>query len=385
MDTALEQAKKDIKRLIKTYLKLSSKFEMDTTLSNPYHHLVDFTNARFETIDSCRLLLKSERVSDVLALNRSLLEHYLLFILFCRGRNTFHLVEKKNSDMRDKMSRFFGKKLLSSEPYPYRPNYMALIVGGPELGHDATKEEISWFYYSVHKMFNPEVARLDGYDYFGRNSRNANLRKIYNQLKKHQKSLYQTYLSYDSLLYGLQINDIIDKSVQLRIQAHYTFLGKFLHPTTNPSRVLREMHNNYSNKTVVGSEEPYRRSSVLLSYIYLIKLTAGFLQELTEALDNIKAEYWPKGSSSNVKKLLKELDDRYSYFWFIFNGPSDYDKYMYCQTMMSDDELEKIGKDYRMVEPSIVTFEKDIYKRFSDSLPHRNSGRVGKYISPIYY
>lgn len=56
-----------------------------------YGDMLEFVNFRMETADSCLLLIQNSKVSDSLGLSRSLLEHYLLLMLMCRGRKFFQL------------------------------------------------------------------------------------------------------------------------------------------------------------------------------------------------------------------------------------------------------------------------------------------------------
>ncbi|WP_435601421.1 hypothetical protein [Streptomyces sp. C10-9-1] len=56
-----------------------------------YDEMLEFVNFRAETADSCLTLIENRKIADSLGLSRSLLEHYLLFVLMCRGRKYFQL------------------------------------------------------------------------------------------------------------------------------------------------------------------------------------------------------------------------------------------------------------------------------------------------------
>ena len=73
-----------------------------------YGDMIDFVNFRVETAQSCLDLIQQRRVADVLCLCRVLLEHYLLFMLMCRGRRFFRLLPLEslsNDDFAERLRR----------------------------------------------------------------------------------------------------------------------------------------------------------------------------------------------------------------------------------------------------------------------------------------
>ncbi|MFD8611971.1 hypothetical protein [Streptomyces sp. NPDC059631] len=58
--------------------------------------MIDFANFRMETADSCLKLIEAGHIGDALGLCRSLLEHYLLFMLICRGDKYFKIWDLSN-------------------------------------------------------------------------------------------------------------------------------------------------------------------------------------------------------------------------------------------------------------------------------------------------
>lgn len=384
MNDAIKQAAKDITTILETYTNWWRKFEHGEVSYSLYHDLTEFVNERMETIDACRILLENERVADTLGLNRALLENYLLYILMCRGEKYFRIRTLKRSEKLDKILEDERKKigtgsLVAVEVHPTLKRHILYIFEGLKSSTD--NSFIPYHFFSI-KEFDPESMRLDDDNYFTYYDAGDTVRARDLQHKKEQNFMYRHYMSYDGLLNCLRINEITDEAAIHRIQAHYTYLGRFLHPTHEAFRSLRERSNYHSERTIVGTEYPYERSAVLMAYAYTIHNAIGYLDELANVLDNAPAENFKSSGSEDVHKVIDEMRERYSYFWYIFNEPPDHAKFNYVIHHLSDAEFEAIGKDYRRVDPSIVTFNKHIYGSFQDAMGGWSNRRVGSYKPP---
>lgn len=98
--------------------------------------------------------------------------------------------------------------------------------------------------------------------------------------------------SYDALLQGLDLNDLADSAAVARIEAHYTFLGRFLHPTHNAVRDLHEQSNVHDGKTRIGMGQTYAETAELLAYLYVCCVLASSLDEVAGLFDA-----WPRKRS----------------------------------------------------------------------------------------
>ncbi|HEV2781107.1 MAG TPA: hypothetical protein VGX25_17115 [Actinophytocola sp.] len=95
-------------------------------------------------------------------------------------------------------------------------------------------------HYFHFQNFRPEVMRLKQDDYFEYVELPADTKKIMRGHQAKATVVYRHYLSYDGLLTCLELNELVDRAVITRIEAHYTFLGQFLHPTNDAARQLHE-------------------------------------------------------------------------------------------------------------------------------------------------
>jgi len=384
MDDAIKQAAKDVSIILEIYSNWWRKFEHGEVSYSLYQDLTEFVNERMETIDSCRVLLENKRISDTLGLNRALLENYLLFMLMCRGKRYFRIRKLKKSDKIDKIieserHKIGTNSLVEIKKHPTLNRHLLYIFEGIKSSDD--NSFIPYHFFSI-KEFDPESMRLDDNDYFTYYDADDTVRARDLQYKKEQRFMYQHYMSYEGLLNCLRINEITDEAAIHRIQAHYTYLGKFLHPTHEAFRSLRERSNYHSECTIVGAEYPYERSAILMAYTYTIHNAISYLDELVNILDNAPTENFKSSGSDDVHTIINEMRERYNYFWYIFNGPPDHAKFNYVIHHLSDAEFEAIGKDYRKVDPNMVTFDKNIYGSFQEAMGGWSNRRVGSYTPP---
>jgi hypothetical protein len=98
-------------------------------------------------------------------------------------------------------------------------------------------------HYFHFKDFRPEVMRLKHGDYFEYVEYSPDTQKIPQGHQQEAAIVYRHYLSYDALLTCLELNELADGAAITRIEAHYTFLEKFLHPAHDAARDLHEDSN----------------------------------------------------------------------------------------------------------------------------------------------
>lgn len=384
MDEAIQKADKDISRLLEAYSEWSDRFKIGKVHYITYDDFVEFVNARMETVSSCQILLKNDRVADTLGLCRSLLENYLLFILICRGTKYFRLLSmkgKSDADVKKKLredKKNVGKGgLVAVEPHPKLKKHLMYIFEGLKSS-DQPDYKIPYHYFSFQD-YNPETMRLPDDGYFTYHSRSESLKSKLVEFQKGQVYLYTNYMSYTAMLECLRINGIVDEAAIRRIEAHYTYLGRFTHPTNRTFQELRQRSNYHSGKTMIGFEFPYEKTATMLAYTYVIHLAVGLIRELADAFDKSPKDYLKDSGSDEIRKLIDELENKYHLMWFIFNEPTEYDKFVYVIHHLNDEEIKAIGDDYHKVASTLVTFDKHIYRRFESSLGGWDNRRVGRY------
>lgn len=229
--------------------------------------------------------------------------------------------------------------------------------------------------------FHPETMRLKDEEYFQYYEPDPETKKILLGHQREAKSLYRHYLSYDALLQCLELNELADSVVTARIEAHYTFLGKFLHPTNQAARDLHDRANVFNGGTAIGMESDYSKVAVLLASLYVCSLVAGLLQEVANMIETAPPKYIEDAATDVLRNTTARVAVDFPYFWFLFNDPPLYDRFKYCLYTATSEELAKWGH-YSSVPKERVTFDQHIYTHLQEALKGWN-GRVGDYASPI--
>jgi hypothetical protein len=379
--------------MLEAYVAWGHQFEYGETYNTMYGNLIDFVNFRMETANSCLCLLDNEQVADALGLCRSLLEHYLLFILMCRGNQYFQL-----QDLSGKSASEFRERLKSQvaswekEVADGKTNCIAVR----EYGH--TKRHIMFVYEGLQnedehdfkiplhffqfQEFRPETMRLDSADYFEYYERDPKLKKALKGHRAEARHRYQHYLSYDALLECLELNDIANSSVQTRIEAHYTFLGRYLHPTHDAARDLYERSNMHAGKPHIGMDGRYSSTARLLASAYVAHLISGILEEMCTLFEGAPARFVTSPATTDLRALTSGVASTTGYFWFIFNDAPLYDRFNWAVYHTDDGELASFG-GYSGIPTEKIQFNQHVVSSLEHGLQGWNNQRVGTYTPPI--
>lgn len=358
-----------------------------------YGDMIDYVNFRMETADSCLLLIENDRVADALGLCRSLLEHYLLLILRCRGKQYFRLLDK-SSLTEGEFKKFLAEEQKKNEQAKEQgksawvdvrrfPRYKKVMYVAE--GH-TFKDEPDFFipqHYFSFQEFQPEVMRLKHGDYFEYHTPDDP--KFAEAMARHQEEatfLYRHYLSYDALLHCLELNGIADRAAVKRIEAHYTYLGTFLHPTHNAARDLHVDSNVHRSDSRVGMHTPCQPTARLMAALYVCYLLMGLIEEIARLHDEAPARYISDASTGPLHTLLKLVPRRFPYFWFIFNEPPLWDKFNYCVNHVSAEELASVGH-YSNIPDDKIPFDQHIYAHLKSALGGWSNAKCGTYTSPL--
>ncbi|MBK3640472.1 hypothetical protein [Streptomyces sp. MBT33] len=359
-----------------------------------YDDLIDFLNFRMETAESCLMLIENDKIADSLGLSRSLLEHYLLFMLMCRGRKLIKIqdlsaltegqfkarLKEEQEKLRDLHQEGKAQHRVEVRRAPRVSRRIMHVYEG--LRSEEDPELIIPVHYFQFQQFRPEQMRLDEGDYFEYYEREPETKKI---LKGHRDEAalnYKFYLSYDGLLECLELNGLIDEAVIARIEAHYTFLGKFLHPTHNAARDLHDRNNWYSNRTGIGIEHPYSKVSVLLASLYVCYLVGGLLDEIAGLIESAPSKYISSAGTEELRLLTGDVPEKFPYFWFLFNDPPLWDRFNYCVHHATDEELQEWG-GCAGVPNERVPFDQYIYSHLERAVSGAGNVRCGEYRPPI--
>ncbi|MCH6229720.1 hypothetical protein MK786_03110 [Microbacterium sp. CFH 31415] len=400
LEAEVDAARACFEDLIRAYEQLGESTRIGDIQQAMYDDLVHFTNLRIETATSVALLAESERVADGLGLCRSLLEHLLLLRLMARGRRYLnvgppvpgtgsdfrrHLEEEKRK-LADARARGEAGDFLDVEQYPR---------GGPRrlvwIREGLKNEDEPDFYVSIHyflfKEFRPNVHRLNQAQglamYLPKgDARIKQLRKSRERFRAQARDQYNSYLSWSALLLNLEYNGLLSKREHDRVEAHYTYLGQFLHPTTGAAQSLHDPDNTRSGRARVGFAQPYDRRSVLLALLYAIWLTTHLLDEIANMLETAPPRYISDPGTSELRVAINHARERFQYFWFIDNDTPLWDRFNYAVHHVSDDELERAG-GYAGIDSDEIPFPWDAYQRLKTVLGNWSNTRVGEYRSPL--
>jgi hypothetical protein len=381
--------------MITEYVGWRDKIVYGQELHAVYMETLDFVNFRIETADSCLLLLENQKVADALGLCRALFENYLLLMLMCRGTKLFELQDLSSGTEGEFKRALAGKQAelgtlqaagttpcLAVERYPRAKRQIMYVYHGLR----SPDPDLPDFAISVHffhfRNFRPETMRLKDENYFQYDEPSAETAKAIRGHQADQEARYRRYLSYDALLQGLDLNDLADSAAVARIEAHYTFLGRFLHPTHNAARDLHGQFNVHDGKTRIGMGQPCAETAVLLAYLYVCYILAATLDEVAGLFERAPTKYMADPGTAELRASTTRVPADFPYFWFLFNDPPLYDRFIYCVSHASDEELKTWGS-YVNVPLERVPFNQHIYGHFKDGLNGYSNRRCGAYRSPL--
>ena len=389
----ITRAKRVARSMIDEYVAWRGKIVYGEEFQTMYMDMLDFVNFRIETADSCLLLIENDRIADALGLSRSLFENYLLLMLMCRGTKFFKLSDLSNlsePEFKEHLKteqanlqqlRNEGRTAcLAVERYPRAKRHLMYVFEG------LRSPDIPDFFIPAHyfhfRQFHSETMRLKDENYFQYFEPSAQTKKAVRGHRADQEARYRFYLSYDSLLQCLELNGLADDVVQARIEAHYTFLGKFLHPTHNAARDLHEHSNLHDGATRMGMDQAYTETAILLACIYVCYLLAAALDELAALFDRAPGRYMVSSGTADLRAVTTRVPAEFSYFWFLFNDPPLYDRFNFCVHHATDEELATWG-GYEHVPLERVTFDQHIYGHLQQALNGYRNMRCGEYRSPL--
>ena len=369
----IDRASKLARDILSEYVAWYDKIQYGHERHAIYGEVLDFVNFRAETADSCSLLLDNRHVADALGLCRSLLENHLLFMLTCRGTKFFEAVDtrltgaKFKQELQDKQAeveqlRKDGKTpCLGVEAYPRRKGFLMYIYEG----WNSPDPELPGFriphHYFQFRQFNPEIHRLKDENYFRYYEPTHQQEAADKKQRLEQEDRYRFYLSYDALLQCLELNGLADDAIQARIEAHYVFLGQFLHPTHEAARELHISPNDYDARTRIGLSQTYTEFAVLLGYLYVCFLLAATLDEAASLFEHAPGKYMTDPGTTDLRAATTRLPVEFPYFWFLTNDPPVWDRYNYCLHHTTKQERDTWGGGYENVPFGQVLFDQHIY------------------------
>src|SRR5260370_23591521 len=317
----------------------------------------------------------------------------MILMLMCRGHKLFRLqnLEDKTpaefsayfltqQQELEKRQKAGNESCLAVNKYPRAKRHLMYIFEG--LKDQSEPDFKIPIHYFAFQAFYPETMRLKDEDYFVYHQPSSSVTEARKKHRQETTFKYRHYLSYDALMQCLELNNIADRAAQTRIEAHYTFLGKYLHPTHDAARNLRQRNNWHRRQTVLGFDQPYEKTAILLASLYVCFLLTGILEEIAGLLENAPPRYIADAGTTELRSLTDQTQQSLNYFWFIFNEAPLYDKFNYCIHHVNDEELAALNH-YSNIPSKRITFDMHIYSHLKGALSSWSNGRCGDYISPL--
>lgn len=393
MDAEIQAVNALSMAMLERYAAWGDKVDQGEIHHTMYGDMVDFVNFRMETAETCLSLIEQRRIADCLGLCRSLLENCMLLMLKCRGRKYFTLERKSELSEKDLKAYVKEKQevlaranestdlgYLEVRRYPLRSGYVMYVREGWKPNPD--EDFLLPMHYVEFQDFQPEVMRLRHDHYFDSIPLDKQDKKLLIQHQEEAQYFYRNYLSYDALLLCLQLNGLIDTAVQRRIDAHYTFLGMYLHPTPRAARELREGANQYDGEPCIGMRAPYTKTAILLASLYVCNLIAALLDEITSLFEAAPTKYIKSAGTNSIRQLTNIVPHQLPYFWFLFNEAPLYDRFNYCIFLATAEETQPLTS-YRDVSGTKVPFNSHVYQNLNDALMGWTNPKWGRYESPL--
>lgn len=379
--------------LLAGYVAWGPELKYGDTYQAVYGDVFDFVNFRMESVESCLTLLDDSKVSDSLALCRSLLENYMVFALICRGRK-YVMVQDLTSLDTEKFKEELAKaeaawqksatdgttSLIAVRKYPDANRHIEYVYDDIRFD-DGEPAPVSIYYFHLDE-FNPEAMRLKDEDYFEYYPMPPDVRRSDAKYRREQLARYRYILSYDSLKRSLHLNGLLDRAALLRLEAHYTFLGQYLHPTKGAMRRLRNDDNWYDGRPQIGMDRSYRQSAELLASAYVLQLAISFIEEIVNYFDAQPKRDVVFSGTTHLHELLDDAKSSTSYFWFLTNEPSEWDRYNWCVHFASKEDIESWG-GYLNSPTEDIKFNKNILGNLESALRRVSNVKAGDYIPPI--
>lgn len=151
-------------------------------------------------------------------------------------------------------------------------------------------------------------------------------RRIKKELNEDYGVLYRYFLAFDKILDNLCLNGVLNKKTTTRVIVHYNFLSNFSHSTSDSISMVSR--STIWGITPSGLDNVYNHYFSELALLYICHLLSIHLQHTIYYLR------WRSISLKNTRKLYQPLchrvEDDFGYFWFIFNKPHQYDRYVHA-------------------------------------------------------
>jgi len=134
-----------------------------------------------------------------------------------------------------------------------------------------------------------------------------------NDLIQEQKRFYSGHFHIKGLIRNLRINDLITRLQRTRVLVHYSYLSAFTHPTRKAINFGEELRSTMASPADVER----------LILLYVAKIHELLLSSVIDFYSEVN----PKSQLTGEKSLVARLKIATQDLWFIWDEPTEYDKF----------------------------------------------------------
>jgi hypothetical protein len=308
--------------------------------------------SQVQLCETIRDLVKAERYTEAFILNRTVFENFFLISLILKGSKyvlRYNIPVKPGENPREAYNRLTKELEGRKDIVAFKPlkKYRKIEVVRKGL-YTKKGDKLTPVYYFVFKEYDPITHRVGKIKSI--TSKDFSPEVVANWQKEHE-SLYKACFGFENIVKAAVLNDIITEEQAERVRVHYNFLSAFTH-LTNMGFSMIHSYETQANKHYLME----------LNLLYVLSLLRFYLLLLIDFFS--KTEHSIK-DINYIIELLNEQEKRYSYFWFIYNKPSEYDYWKY-QTV----------RKYRQLKGELLNEDIPYYKNPYQRLKEQHQNKV---------
>lgn len=316
-----EEVFADLNDLFKLSLNFRERIEFAEVSWTTESEALQLFERHLDIFKTIKDLTSKDKYVEAFILNRTTFENYFLISLMLKGTK-YRLKYKVPVKLGETPKQAYFR--LAEELEKQRAKGRRDIVSfSPvkkykqiEIVHQGlyskVGDRLTPIYHFVFEEYDPIRHRIDKISTIASKDLFAEYREEWQ--KKHE-ALYKTYLGFENILEAATLNGLITEEQKIRVRVHYNFLSGFTHLT----KMGVSLTTSYGWRRNIH----YLRELNLLYVIRVLRLYLLLLVDFFSKTDH---------KIRDMKKLTLYLDEigrKYDYFWFVFNGPSEYDFWTY--------------------------------------------------------
>ncbi len=322
----------NIERLREIYENIENISEIDTikifpTDYNRRHYLL----SELRTLNNIIGLVEKNFFKESFILLRTVFEKFMFFWLMFEGKRyrwttTYKIIPNKNNnpkDARDITYQMWENKKKDGDvafenvkKIDCSKQDKIIVTYEFEGLKDKIKpkNEIKPIYNFILEEYKPENAHLSSVENLSENS----FPFIISYSDKNiQKYMYNNFFYIKNLIRNLKINNLVDNTMANRINVHYNFMSKYVHPSKASIDIWLQFNkSSYPNYSKINSDI-YRE----LILLYICRLIYLYLKTYVNYYKNDDN----KKDCEKYENLIEELNRISNDIWFFDNGPLQYD------------------------------------------------------------